>query len=126
MTNTTKVCNLMQSRLKSRRCRTVEVFLRRPTRIDEKNLAKQFKDPATRDAIVKTRSAFEAIDFNAEAIETAIHSVTDELGIGQGKLNQPIRAAVTGVGIGAGIYETLELIGKETTLERLDEFLAKY
>ncbi len=123
----TKVCNLMQSRLKKfADVDQWKYFFADQVEFDEKNLAKQFKEPATRDAIVKIRSAFEAIDFNAEAIETAIHSVTDELGIGQGKLNQPIRGAVTGVGIGAGIYETLELLGKETTLERLDEFLAKY
>ncbi|HPY89934.1 MAG TPA: hypothetical protein PLT23_04345, partial [Lentisphaeria bacterium] len=40
-------------------------------------------------------------------------------GVAPGKLNQPLRAAVTGSGIGAGIFETLEVIGKERTLARL-------
>ncbi|NMA19648.1 MAG: hypothetical protein GX927_03625 [Lentisphaerae bacterium] len=46
--------------------------------------------------------------------------MTDAVGLAQGKLNQPIRAAVTGIGIGAGIYETLELLGREKTLKRLE------
>ena len=45
--------------------------------------------------------------------------------MGQGKLNQPLRAAVTGVGIGAGIYETLELLGKDLSMARLDAFFKR-
>ena len=46
-------------------------------------------------------------------------AAAEEAGLAHGKLNQPLRAAVTGTGIGAGIYETVELLGKEKTLRRL-------
>ena len=37
----------------------------------------------------------------------------------QGKLNQPIRIAVAGIPAGAGLYETLVLLGKEKSIERI-------
>ena len=36
-----------------------------------------------------------------------------------GKLNQPVRVAVTGTTVGAGIYETMELLGKDRVQRRL-------
>ena len=122
----TKVCTLMQSRLK--KFADVEqwkyFFVETPD-YDEKNLAKQFKDDSVKAALKELESALAGCDFTAAAIEAAIHATTEKLGMGQGKLNQPLRAAVTGVGVGAGIYETLELLGKELSMARLDAFFKR-
>ncbi|MBO7533908.1 MAG: hypothetical protein J6T46_07955, partial [Victivallales bacterium] len=122
----TKVCTLMQSRLK--KFADVEqwkyFFVETPD-YDEKNLAKQFKDDSVKAALKELEGALAGCDFTAAAIEAAIHATTERLGMGQGKLNQPLRAAVTGVGIGAGIYETLELLGKDLSMARLDAFFKR-
>ena len=60
----------------------------------------------------------------AEEIEQMIRSAETKFGIAQGKLNQPLRIAVTGSTIGAGIYETIELIGAEHSAERIRHALA--
>ena len=123
-----KVCAFMQSRVK----RFVDVeqweyfFVEIPT-YDDKLCAKQFKDETVQKALRQLPDALHKLDtFTAAGIEQAIHSVTEAAGLAQGKLNQPIRAAVTGIGIGAGIYETLELLGLEKTLKRLEYVVGNF
>jgi glutamyl/glutaminyl-tRNA synthetase len=48
-----------------------------------------------------------------------LNAQAEKAGLGHGKLNQPLRAAITGTGIGAGIYETAEILGREKTLARM-------
>jgi glutamyl-tRNA synthetase len=53
-------------------------------------------------------------------LESCLRSITTEHSIGFGKLAQPIRVALIGKSASAGIFETLELLGKEKTLKRLE------
>ena len=53
-------------------------------------------------------------------LENCLRSVTTAHGIGFGKLAQPIRVALIGKSASAGIFETLELLGKDRTLKRLE------
>jgi len=58
--------------------------------------------------------------FTAEAIEAALRGVLEELGLKPRQGFQPIRVAVTGSKISPGLFESIELLGRETTLARLD------
>ncbi len=57
--------------------------------------------------------------WDAEAIEAALRSLADELGLKPGQAFQPIRMAVTGSKISPGLFESLELLGRDETLRRL-------
>lgn len=57
--------------------------------------------------------------FTAEAIEAALRASADELGLKPRQAFQPIRVAVTGSKISPGLFESIELLGRETTLARL-------
>ena len=57
--------------------------------------------------------------FTAESIETALRAVLDALGLKPRQGFQPIRIAVTGSKISPGLFESIELLGRETTLARL-------
>ena len=57
--------------------------------------------------------------FTKEAVEQALDRVGEELGIKKGDLMQPIRVAVTGGTVSPGMYETLALLGRAKTCERL-------
>jgi len=46
--------------------------------------------------------------------------LTEKLGVGFSKLAQPMRVAITGKSVSAGIFETMELLGKEKTTKRLN------
>ncbi len=47
-----------------------------------------------------------------------------ESGVGLGKVAQPIRVAVSGGSVSPPIDVTLEILGRDTTLQRLDRAIA--
>jgi glutamyl-tRNA synthetase len=55
----------------------------------------------------------------AASIETALRALADELGEKPRVAFQPIRLAVTGSKVSPGLFESLELLGREETLDRL-------
>jgi glutamyl-tRNA synthetase len=57
--------------------------------------------------------------FSAEAIEASLRGVVEQLGLKPRQGFQPIRIAVTGSKVSPGLFESMELLGRETTLERL-------
>jgi glutamyl-tRNA synthetase len=57
--------------------------------------------------------------FTAESIEAALRAVLERLGLKPRQGFQPIRIAVTGSKISPGLFESIELLGRETTLARL-------
>jgi glutamyl-tRNA synthetase len=57
--------------------------------------------------------------FEAEPIEQALRSTADELGLKPRQAFQPIRVAVTGSTVSPGLFESLELLGREESLDRI-------
>lgn len=57
-------------------------------------------------------------------IESAVRDVASELNIGLGKVAQPIRVAVTGDSASPAIGITLAILGRDKTLQRLDNALS--
>ncbi len=79
-------------------------------------------DPALLDAriLAAAESALVATDpWTAEAIEVALKRLCDELGEKPRTVYLPIRVAVTGSRVSPGLYESLELLGRDQVLERL-------
>jgi glutamyl-tRNA synthetase len=81
-------------------------------------------DPAALDGnaevVAAAREALEAVEpFTAEPIEAALRGVLERLGVKPRQGFQPIRVAVTGSTVSPGLFESLELLGREKTLARL-------
>jgi glutamyl-tRNA synthetase len=57
--------------------------------------------------------------FEAPQIEAALRALAERLGFSPRKAFQPIRLAVTGSTVSPGLFESLELLGKERALARL-------
>jgi glutamyl-tRNA synthetase len=57
--------------------------------------------------------------FEAEPIEAALRSLADSLGLKPREAFQPIRLALTGSRVSPGLFESLELLGKDESLARL-------
>ncbi|HEU5214959.1 MAG TPA: glutamate--tRNA ligase [Gaiellaceae bacterium] len=57
--------------------------------------------------------------FDAAAIEAALRAAADRLGLKPRQAFQPVRVAVTGSKVSPGLFESIELLGRETTLSRL-------
>ena len=82
-------------------------------------------DPAELDGgapvLVAAHAALAELEpFTAEAIETALRAVLERLGLKPRQGFQPIRVAVTGSKVSPGLFESIELLGRETTLVRLN------
>ncbi len=61
--------------------------------------------------------------WNAAAIHGALTEIAATLGAGLGKIAQPVRVAVTGTAVSPPIDATLELLGRERALDRIDQAL---
>jgi glutamyl-tRNA synthetase len=57
--------------------------------------------------------------FTADAIEAALRALADRLGQKPRQAFQPIRIAVTGSKVSPGLFESIELLGREETLVRI-------
>ena len=69
--------------------------------------------------LAETARALEAVEpWSADALEVALKSLCDELGEKPRVVYLPIRVAVTGSRVSPGLYESLELLGRETALAR--------
>jgi glutamyl-tRNA synthetase len=70
--------------------------------------------------IAAAREALAELEpFTAESIEAALRAVLDRLGLKPRQGFQPIRVAVTGSKVSPGLFESIELLGRESTLARL-------
>ena len=79
-------------------------------------------DPALldRDVLTAAADALERIEpWDAAAIEAALKETTERLGLKPRQAFQPIRVAVTGSKVSPGLYESLELLGRDESLARL-------
>jgi glutamyl-tRNA synthetase len=74
-------------------------------------------DRRTLDAAAETLASVEP--WTAEAIESALKRLCDELGEKPRTVYGPIRVAVTGSRVSPGLYESLALLGRERALARL-------
>jgi glutamyl-tRNA synthetase len=55
------------------------------------------------------------------ALEKLFHGEAESRGLGIGKVAQPVRAALTGGTASPGIYDVVQILGREETLKRLDD-----
>jgi glutamyl-tRNA synthetase len=74
-------------------------------------------DPQVLDAAAETLRGVEP--FTAEPIEQALRGLAERLELSPRKAFQPIRVAVTGSKVSPGLFESLELLGRDESLSRI-------
>jgi glutamyl-tRNA synthetase len=62
-------------------------------------------------------------DWTTPALESAVKTYCEQTQLGLGKVAQPIRVAVSGSTVSPPIFETLEVLGRERSLARIDRCL---
>jgi glutamyl-tRNA synthetase len=93
--------------------------------LDEKAAAKHL-GPDSRALLAQVREALLALpEWSVPVLDGVIKTVSERAGVGMGKVAQPVRVAVTGNTTSPGIGETLELLGREEALARIDAALAR-
>ena len=101
------------------------LFLAEPV-IDEAAWSKATKDEWSRDVLVEMATACEStVDWTATNLKAALESITESRGLKLGKTQAPVRVAVTGRSVGPPLFESLEVLGRESTLRRLSAAVAR-
>lgn len=95
------------------------LFKSRPLDMDEKAAALLDGEAQTRLSAISGRLHAES-DWTLTALEANLKAYAEELGLGLGKLAQPLRAALTGQTTSPGIFDVLVLLGREESLARID------
>ncbi|HXV42102.1 MAG TPA: glutamate--tRNA ligase, partial [Anaerolineae bacterium] len=69
------------------------------------------------------RTVLAQTEFTHEALDTALRAEAQALGVKPGQMFQPIRVAVCGKMVAPPLFETLEILGREKVLQRIDRAL---
>ena len=87
-------------------------------------MGKQWKDrPVTAAILRAVRDALSSLPtWGPDLMEEALRTVAEALGLGgkAGKIFQPLRVALTGLGVSPGIFDVLSILGRERSLARID------
>ena len=101
-------------------------FFEDPKKYDEKAL-KKWKSDST-ELVTQYRekiTGLEGDEFEAAALKSNLEDVIEANDVGFGKLMMPLRIAVTGQGFGPDLFASMQLLGKETVIRRIDTALDK-
>jgi glutamyl-tRNA synthetase len=73
----------------------------------------------------RAQEVLPTVEFKHDPLDQSLRAAAQELGVKAGQMFQPIRVAVCGRKNAPPLFESLEVLGKETTLQRLAEALRK-
>ncbi|HEU4599981.1 MAG TPA: glutamate--tRNA ligase, partial [Solirubrobacterales bacterium] len=100
-------------------------FLFEPPVEDEKAWGKVMKE-GTGPILGAAAEVLERVEpFEPEAIEAGLAPLLERFDLKPGKLYQPIRVAITGTSISPGIFESLAVLGRDRSLERIRSAVAR-
>jgi len=103
---------------------TIRYYYEDFTEYDEKAAKKNFKT-ATPGILQNLLDKFSQVtEWNTDTIESVINACCEELELGMGKVGPALRVAVTGTAMSPSLDVTLNLIGKERCIERIEKAVA--
>ena len=76
-------------------------------------------------ALEKAREVLANTEFTHDALDQSLRAAAQDLGLKAGQMFQPIRVAVCGRKNAPPLFETLEVLGKEKALQRIEQALGK-
>jgi glutamyl-tRNA synthetase len=99
------------------------LFRSRPLELDE--AAQALLEGEARALLTRLHAALDAVDnWNTESLETAVREVAEAAGVKLGAVAQPLRAALVGRKTSPGIFDVLDLLGRDESLGRIADQMA--
>ena len=106
------------------RVRGGEAVAQRPLALDD--AASALLNDDSRDLLAAAHAALDAVhNWDTEALDAAVRRVAEDRGVKLGQLAQPLRAALTGRKTSPGIFDVLALLGRDESLGRIADQMAK-
>ncbi|MGP0020427.1 MAG: glutamate--tRNA ligase [Candidatus Sulfotelmatobacter sp.] len=75
--------------------------------------------------LTRAKEVLANVEFKHDPLDQALRAAAQELGVKAGQMFQPIRVAVCGRKNAPPLFETLEVLGRETTLARVEQAIQK-
>ena len=105
---------------------SLRYYIAEEVEYDEKAKGK-FLNEKSRDLLVALKEDLASIpEFSHQELEKVFKAVVESRGVKLKDLAQPVRVAMTGGTESPGIFEVLEIVGKEKALKRLDKAIRDY
>jgi glutamyl-tRNA synthetase len=96
------------------------IFAKRPLPLDEK--ASLLLNAEARARLAALGPKFEALEtWDAHSTETIVRETAESLGVKLGEVAQPLRAALTGRATSPGIFDVLEILGRDESIARVKD-----
>jgi glutamyl-tRNA synthetase len=94
------------------------LFAKRPIAVDDQ--ARKLLDASARETLAAILARLETVEpWSVEGLEATVKGFADETGRKLGNVAQPLRAALTGRSTSPGIFDVLEVLGREESLARI-------
>ena len=100
------------------------LFCDLPT-IDDAAFTKAFAPEWASATLIEIRDAFKTCEFTPDALKAVVETVGEKHTLKLGKLQAPLRVAVTGRSVGPPLFEPIAMLGRDATLKRIGVALAK-
>jgi len=94
------------------------LFLEEPT-LDQASWDKVMSTPTAAAVLDDALAEYASCDWTAPALHDLTQAIGEAHGLKLGKAQAPIRVAVTGRSVGPPLFESLEVLGRDTTLARV-------
>jgi glutamyl-tRNA synthetase len=102
----------------------IEFYFKDPETYEETGVNKYFRTEQSRDILNRLSATLENLDiFSAENSENVIRDLAESLAMKAGTLIHPLRLALTGKTASPGIFDIIQILGKQTVITRLDNAL---
>ncbi|MBO3741638.1 glutamate--tRNA ligase [Actinoplanes flavus] len=100
------------------------LFLPEPP-VDDAAWAKAMTGEAAVGLLTDVAAAFAGVAWTAESLKQTVEELGAARGLKLGKAQAPVRVAVTGRTIGLPLFESLEVLGRDRTLQRIQAAIAR-
>lgn len=119
-----KVIELYKTRFKTfdEFLHLTECFFKDEYKVDEKAYKKYLEKKETKEILKKFSEHLRNLgEFNAKGIEEICRNLSDELAVKASEIIHPTRVAISGLTVGAGLFEMMEVLGKDKVIQRLEK-----
>ncbi|MEJ5347386.1 MAG: glutamate--tRNA ligase [Desulfosoma sp.] len=91
----------------------------------DEQAARKFLTPDMARPLRLLMERLRALDrFSEDSVEKIFRELAEEMGVKLGKIAQPVRVALTGVTASPGLFEIMDILGKDAVLDRLQRACA--
>ncbi|TNE34237.1 MAG: hypothetical protein EP348_11365 [Alphaproteobacteria bacterium] len=99
------------------------LFAARPLVLDDK--AQKLLTDEAKGILTRLAERLEQLDnWNLEVVEAVVRAAADSEAVKLGKIAQPLRAALTGTTVSPGIFDVLDVLGREQSIGRIRDAAA--